>query len=60
MMGMPACLLPHSLLSPQLRVQFSTDSRVQTMFEILLDRNSEADKLEKVSAGQAANQKRAL
>jgi len=60
MMGIPAYLLPHSLLSSQLRVQFSTDSRVQTMFEILLDRNSEADKLEKVSAGQAANQKRAL
>ena len=60
MMGMPACLLPDSPLSSQLRVQFSTDSRVQTMFEILLDRNSEADKLEKVSAGQAANQKKAL
>ena len=50
----PACLLPHSLLSPQLRVQYSTDSRVQNMFEILLDGNSEADKLEKVGAGPAA------
>ncbi|GAB5580791.1 protein unc-45 homolog B [Prionailurus iriomotensis] len=32
-----------------LRVQFSTDSRVQKMFEILLDENSEADKLEKAA-----------
>lgn len=54
MTGTPACLLPHSLLSPQLRVQFSTDSRVQKMFEILLDGNSKADKLEKVGAGPAA------
>ena len=30
------------------------------MFEILLDENSEADRLEKVSAGQAANQQGAL
>lgn len=59
-MGIPACILPHSLLSPQLRVQFSTDSRVHKMFEILLDENSEADKLEKVSAGQPAGQQRAL
>lgn len=57
-MWTPACLL-HSFLSPQLRVQFSTDSRVQKMFEILLDENSEADKLEKASAGQPAGQQRA-
>uniref|UniRef100_A0A452F4P1 Protein unc-45 homolog B n=1 Tax=Capra hircus TaxID=9925 RepID=A0A452F4P1_CAPHI len=36
-------------IQEKLRVQFSTDSRVQTMFEILLDRNSEADKLEKAA-----------
>lgn len=40
-----ACFLP------QLHVQFSTDSRVQNMFDILLDEKSEADRLEKVSAG---------
>ncbi|XP_030878363.1 protein unc-45 homolog B-like [Leptonychotes weddellii] len=34
-------------IQEKLRVQFSTDSRVQKMFEILLDENSEADKLEK-------------
>ncbi|XP_012861205.1 protein unc-45 homolog B [Echinops telfairi] len=33
----------------ELRVQFSTDSRVQTMFEILLDENSEAEKREKAA-----------
>ncbi|KAM9597726.1 protein unc-45 homolog B isoform 3-T3 [Trichechus inunguis] len=32
-----------------LRVQFSTDLRVQKMFEILLDENSEAEKLEKAT-----------
>ncbi|XP_051014092.1 protein unc-45 homolog B [Acomys russatus] len=36
-------------IQEQLRVQFSTDSRVQTMFEILLNENSEADKLEKAA-----------
>ncbi|XP_058139153.1 protein unc-45 homolog B isoform X2 [Dasypus novemcinctus] len=34
-------------IQEQLRVQFSTDSRVQKMFEILLDENSEAEKREK-------------
>nr|XP_055112395.1 puromycin-sensitive aminopeptidase-like [Symphalangus syndactylus] len=33
----------------KLRVQFSTDSRVQKTFEILLDENSEADKREKAA-----------
>eukprot|EP00069_Balaena_mysticetus_P020529 bmy_02908T0 len=41
-------------IQEKLRVQYSTDSRVQNMFEILLDGNSEADKLEKVGAGPAA------
>ncbi|XP_007446650.1 PREDICTED: protein unc-45 homolog B isoform X3 [Lipotes vexillifer] len=36
-------------IQEKLRVQFSTDSRVQKMFEILLDGNSEADKLEKAA-----------
>ncbi|XP_016062521.1 PREDICTED: protein unc-45 homolog B [Miniopterus natalensis] len=36
-------------IQEKLRVQFSTDSRVQTMFEILLDENSEADRLEKAA-----------
>ncbi|XP_059936684.1 protein unc-45 homolog B isoform X3 [Mesoplodon densirostris] len=36
-------------IQEKLRVQFSTDSRVQNMFEILLDGNSEADKLEKAA-----------
>ncbi|KAM9045562.1 protein unc-45 homolog B isoform 1-T1 [Megaptera novaeangliae] len=36
-------------IQEKLRVQYSTDSRVQNMFEILLDRNSEADKLEKAA-----------
>lgn len=36
-----------SLLA-QLRIQFSTDSRVQKMFEILLDENSDKEKREKV------------
>ncbi|XP_039076557.1 protein unc-45 homolog B isoform X3 [Hyaena hyaena] len=36
-------------IQEKLRVQFSTDSRVQKMFEILLDENSEADKLEKAA-----------
>lgn len=58
-MWTPGCLLPHSVLSSQLHVQFSTDSRVQKMFEILLDENSESDKLEKVSAAQPADQQRA-
>lgn len=40
--------MPHALLPAQLRVQFSTDSRVQKMFEILLDENSEKEKREKV------------
>ncbi|XP_014651878.1 PREDICTED: protein unc-45 homolog B [Ceratotherium simum simum] len=34
-------------IQEKLRVQFSTDSRVQKMFEILLDENSDADRLEK-------------
>uniref|UniRef100_G1M812 Protein unc-45 homolog B n=1 Tax=Ailuropoda melanoleuca TaxID=9646 RepID=G1M812_AILME len=36
-------------IQEKLRAQFSTDSRVQKMFEILLDENSEADKLEKAA-----------
>ncbi|XP_037596458.1 protein unc-45 homolog B isoform X2 [Cebus imitator] len=36
-------------IQEKLRVQFSTDSRVQKMFEILLDENSEADKSEKAA-----------
>ncbi|XP_021104594.1 protein unc-45 homolog B isoform X2 [Heterocephalus glaber] len=36
-------------IQEKLHVQFSTDSRVQTMFEILLDQNSEADKREKAA-----------
>ncbi|XP_060146692.1 protein unc-45 homolog B isoform X3 [Globicephala melas] len=36
-------------IQEKLRVQFSTDSRVQKMFEILLDGNSKADKLEKAA-----------
>ncbi|XP_030663783.1 protein unc-45 homolog B isoform X1 [Nomascus leucogenys] len=36
-------------IQEKLRVQFSTDSRVQKMFEILLDENSEADKQEKAA-----------
>ncbi|XP_058904607.1 protein unc-45 homolog B isoform X2 [Kogia breviceps] len=36
-------------IQEKLRVQFSTDSRVQKMFEVLLDGNSEADKLEKAA-----------
>ncbi|XP_032767632.1 protein unc-45 homolog B isoform X3 [Rattus rattus] len=36
-------------IQEQLRLQFSTDSRVQTMFEILLNENSEADKREKAA-----------
>ncbi|KAM7333954.1 hypothetical protein ACRRTK_007274 [Alexandromys fortis] len=36
-------------IQEQLRVQFSTDSRVQTMFEILLNENSEAEKREKAA-----------
>ncbi|KAG8520212.1 Protein unc-45B [Galemys pyrenaicus] len=39
----------NSSIQEKLRVQFSTDSRVQTMFEILLDENSEADKREKAA-----------
>lgn len=56
----PASFPTISLFFPQLRVQFSTDSRVQKMFEILLDPNSEADLLEKVRAKQQAGQQRAL
>ncbi|XP_004684537.1 PREDICTED: protein unc-45 homolog B isoform X3 [Condylura cristata] len=36
-------------IQEKLRVQFSTDSRVQTMFEILLNENSEPDKREKAA-----------
>ncbi|XP_033040061.1 protein unc-45 homolog B [Trachypithecus francoisi] len=36
-------------IQEKLRVQFSTDLRVQKMFEILLDENSEADKREKAA-----------
>ncbi|XP_059234466.1 protein unc-45 homolog B isoform X3 [Mustela nigripes] len=36
-------------IQEKLHVQFSTDSRVQKMFEILLDENSEGDKLEKAA-----------
>ncbi|MBZ3876602.1 Protein unc-45-like protein B [Sciurus carolinensis] len=36
-------------IQEKLRVQFSTDSRVQNMFEILLDQTSDADKLEKAA-----------
>ncbi|XP_042548936.1 protein unc-45 homolog B isoform X1 [Dipodomys spectabilis] len=36
-------------IQEKLHVQFSTDSRVQNMFEILLDQNSEADKREKAA-----------
>ncbi|CAK7290348.1 protein unc-45 homolog B [Vulpes vulpes] len=36
-------------IQEKLRVQFSTDSRVQKMFEILLDESSDADKLEKAA-----------
>ncbi|KAL4834966.1 hypothetical protein H8958_012777, partial [Nasalis larvatus] len=36
-------------IQEKLRVQFSTDLRVQKMFEILLDENSEADKREKAT-----------
>ncbi|XP_007935498.1 protein unc-45 homolog B [Orycteropus afer afer] len=36
-------------IQEKLSVQFSTDSRVQKMFEILLDENSEAEKLEKAA-----------
>lgn len=34
--------------SPQLKTTFSTDSRVQNMFDILLDDEMEKDKREKV------------
>ncbi|XP_011823962.1 PREDICTED: protein unc-45 homolog B isoform X3 [Mandrillus leucophaeus] len=36
-------------IQEKLRVQFSTDLRVQKMFEILLDENSEVDKREKAA-----------
>lgn len=36
-------------IQEKLRVQFSTDSRVQKMFEILLDEHSETDKREKAA-----------
>ncbi|XP_006774258.1 PREDICTED: protein unc-45 homolog B [Myotis davidii] len=36
-------------IQEKLHVQFSTDSRVQNMFEILLDEKSEADRLEKAA-----------
>lgn len=35
--------------SPQLKTTFSTDSRVQNMFDILLDDEMEKEKREKVS-----------
>ncbi|KAM5274781.1 protein unc-45 homolog B isoform 3-T3 [Ctenodactylus gundi] len=37
-------------IQEKLRVQFSTDSRVQTMFEILLDPDSDTDKREKAAS----------
>ncbi|XP_031823445.1 protein unc-45 homolog B isoform X3 [Sarcophilus harrisii] len=39
----------NSSIHEKLHVQFSTDSRVQKMFEILLDENSEAEKREKAA-----------
>nr|KAF6309412.1 unc-45 myosin chaperone B [Pipistrellus kuhlii] len=36
-------------IQEKLHVQFSTDSRVQNMFDILLDEKSEADRLEKAA-----------
>uniref|UniRef100_A0A8C0B412 Protein unc-45 homolog B n=1 Tax=Buteo japonicus TaxID=224669 RepID=A0A8C0B412_9AVES len=36
-------------IQDKLRIQFSTDSRVQKMFEILLDENSEKEKREKAA-----------
>ncbi|XP_020861706.1 protein unc-45 homolog B isoform X2 [Phascolarctos cinereus] len=39
----------NSSIHEKLHVQFSTDSRVQKMFEILLDENSETEKLEKAA-----------
>ncbi|XP_032851491.2 protein unc-45 homolog B isoform X1 [Tyto alba] len=36
-------------IQEKLRIQFSTDSRVQKMFEILLDENSEKEKREKAA-----------
>lgn len=36
------------LVSPQLKTTFSTDSRVQNMFDILLSDEMEKDKREKV------------
>ncbi|KAM8814402.1 protein unc-45 homolog B [Rhynchonycteris naso] len=36
-------------IQEKLNVQFSTDARVQKMFEILLDENTEADRLEKAA-----------
>ncbi|XP_043855979.1 protein unc-45 homolog B isoform X1 [Dromiciops gliroides] len=39
----------NSSIHEQLHVQFSTDSRVQKMFEILLDENSETEKREKAA-----------
>ena len=37
-----------NIFSPQLKTTFSTDSRVQNMFDILLDAEMEKDKREKV------------
>ncbi|XP_075417521.1 protein unc-45 homolog B [Tenrec ecaudatus] len=39
----------NSSIQEKLRMQFSTDSRVQATFEILLDENSEAEKREKAA-----------
>uniref|UniRef100_F7EUJ5 Protein unc-45 homolog B n=1 Tax=Monodelphis domestica TaxID=13616 RepID=F7EUJ5_MONDO len=39
----------NSSIQEKLHVQFSTDSRVQKMFEILLDENSETEKREKAA-----------
>lgn len=38
----------YHFFSPQLKTTFSTDSRVQNMFDILFDEESEKDKKEKV------------
>lgn len=42
-------LLTVPFFSPQLKTTFSTDSRVQNMFDILLNEEMEKDKREKVS-----------
>lgn len=43
--------------SPQLKTTFSTDSRVQNMFDILLDEEMEKDKREKVGIFCSVKQK---